>query len=67
MSEEVLLQGNGLVFTAGDSAELAKCFEGISVNRAQYLGAISEGMLDEYSWELQSSKLISAHDELASH
>jgi len=67
MSEEVLLQGNGLVFTAGNSAELAECFEEISVNRDKYLGAISEGMLDEYSWELQSSKLISAHDELASH
>jgi glycosyltransferase involved in cell wall biosynthesis len=65
MSEEVLLQGNGLVFTAGDSEELAKCFVEISAHRSQYLGAISESMLDEYSWEQQGGKLISAHDELA--
>lgn len=65
MSEEVLLQGNGLVFTADNFEELAKCFEEISVNRSRYLGAISEAMLDEYSWELQGDKLVSAHDELA--
>jgi glycosyltransferase involved in cell wall biosynthesis len=67
MSEEVLLQGNGLVFTADNSNELAECFEEISMNRVKYLGAISEAMLDEYSWEQQGGKLISAHDQLASH
>ncbi len=66
MAEEVLLQGNGLVFTADNFEELAKCFEEMAVNRTKYLGAISETMLDEYSWELQGDKLVSAHDELAS-
>lgn len=65
MAEEVLLQGNGLVFTAGRAYELAERFEEITINRRRFLDAITESMLDEYSWELQGDKLVAAHDELA--
>ncbi|MBI3429357.1 MAG: glycosyltransferase family 4 protein [Actinobacteria bacterium] len=65
MSEEILLQGNGLVFPAGKAYELADRFERITVDRAQYLAAITESMLDEYSWELQGDKLVEVHDGLA--
>lgn len=65
MSEEVLLQGNGLVFTAGKAHELAECFEEITTDRSRFLGAITESMLDEYSWELQGDKLVAVHDGLA--
>jgi len=50
MSEEVLLQGNGLVFTAGKPLELAERFVDITANRANFLAAITESMLNEYSW-----------------
>lgn len=66
MAEEVLLQGNGLVFTAGLADELANCFIQITSDRARFAGAITESMLDEYSWERQGDKLVAAHDELAS-
>ncbi len=66
MAEEVLLQGNGLVFTAGMANELADCFVQISSERARYTGAITDSMLDEYSWERQGDKLVAAHDRLAS-
>lgn len=65
MAEEVLLQGNGLVFTAGLADELADRFVQITAERAQYTGAITESMLDEYSWERQGDKLVSTHDCLA--
>ena len=65
MSEEVLLQGNGLVFTAGKSYELADRFEEITTARANFLSAITESMLNEYSWELQGDKLVEVHDGLA--
>ena len=66
MAEEVLLQGNGLVFTAGNADELADAFLQITAERARYVGAITDAMLDEYSWELQADKLVEAHDGLAS-
>lgn len=65
MSEEVLLQGNGLVFTAGKPLELAERFVDITANRANFLAAITESMLNEYSWELQGDKLVEVHDGLA--
>jgi glycosyltransferase involved in cell wall biosynthesis len=65
MAEEVLLQGNGLVFTAGLSDELAECFVQITADRARFAGAITESLLDEYSWERQGDKLVSTHDGLA--
>lgn len=65
MAEEVLLQGNGLVFTAGLADELAECFIRIANDRARFTAAITEAMLDEYSWERQGDKLVSAHDGLA--
>jgi glycosyltransferase involved in cell wall biosynthesis len=65
MAEEVLLQGNGLVFTAGLADELAECFVQITADRARFTSAITESMLDEYSWERQGDKLVSAHDGLA--
>ena len=65
MSEEVLLQGNGLVFTAGKAYELADRFEEITSERGRYLAAITDSMLDEYSWELQGDKLVEVHDGLA--
>lgn len=64
MSEEVLLQGNGLVFTAGKAYELADRFEEITSERARFVEAITESMLDEYSWELQGDKLVEEHDGL---
>ena len=64
MAEEVLLQGNGLVFTAGDSSELAEKFREIVTYRVRFVSAITEPMLDDYSWERQGGKLISAHDAL---
>jgi len=66
MAEEVLLQGNGLVFTAGLAEELADCFIQISAERARFTGAITESMLDEYSWERQGDKLVAAHDGFSS-
>ncbi len=66
MAEEVLLQGNGLVFTAGQADELAECFIKIAAERSGYSTAITESMLDEYSWERQGDKLVAVHDELAS-
>lgn len=66
MAEEVLLQGNGLVFTAGLGDELADCFVQITSERARFVGAITDSMLDEYSWERQGDKLVAAHDGLAS-
>lgn len=66
MAEEVLLQGNGLVFTAGLSDELADCFLQIAGERDRFAAAITDSMLDEYSWERQSDKLVAAHDRLAS-
>jgi glycosyltransferase involved in cell wall biosynthesis len=65
MAEEVLLQGNGLVFTAGLAEELADRFIEIVAERARFTSAITESMLDEYSWERQGDKLVSAHDHLA--
>lgn len=65
MAEEVLLQGNGLVFTAGLADELADRFIQIAAERALFTSAITESMLDEYSWERQGDKLVSAHDGLA--
>lgn len=64
MAEEVLLQGNGLVFSAGDADELAEAFLQITADRARFAGAITDAMLDEYSWELQADKLVAAHDDL---
>lgn len=66
MAEEVLLQGNGLVFTAGLANELAECFIRITAERARFTAAITEAMLDEYSWEHQGDKLVAAHDGVAS-
>lgn len=66
MAEEVLLQGNGLVFTAGLGDELADCFVQITSERARFVDAITDSMLDEYSWERQGDKLVAAHDGLAS-
>ena len=66
MAEEVLLQGNGLVFTAGNADELADAFLQITAERTRYVGAITDAMLDEYSWELQADKLVEAHDGLVS-
>lgn len=66
MAEEVLLQGNGLVFTAGLADELAERFIQITTERARFTAAITEAMLDEYSWEHQGDKLVAAHDGLAS-
>ena len=66
MAEEVLLQGNGLVFTAGQADELAECFIKISTERSRYSGTITDSMLDEYSWERQGDKLVAVHDDLAS-
>lgn len=66
MAEEVLLQGNGLVFTAGLGDELAECFTQITTDRARFASAITDSMLDEYSWERQGDKLVAAHDRLAS-
>jgi glycosyltransferase involved in cell wall biosynthesis len=65
MAEEVLLQGNGLVFTAGLGDELADRFIEIVDERARFTSAITESMLDEYSWERQGDKLVSTHDHLA--
>lgn len=65
MAEEILLQGNGLVFTAGQADELAERYKEITSERPRFLEAITESMLDEYSWELQGDKLVSAHDALA--
>lgn len=65
MAEEVLLQGNGLVFTAGLADELADCFIQITADRARFASAITEAMLDEYSWERQGDKLVATHDGLA--
>jgi glycosyltransferase involved in cell wall biosynthesis len=65
MSEEVRKHGNGLVFTAGDAEELAIRYVEIAANRAQFTAAITESMLDEYSWEHQGIKLINTHDALA--
>lgn len=65
MAEEVLLQGNGLVFTAGDSEDLASKFVEIVADHSRFVKAITEPMLDDYSWESQSGKLIAAHDQLA--
>ncbi len=65
MSEEVLLQGTGLVFTAGNSEELAERFEEVTQDYGRFVNAITEGMLDDYSWESQSGKLVAAHDRLA--
>lgn len=65
MAEEVLLQGNGLVFTAGNADELADRFIQITSDRVRFSSAITESMLDEYSWERQSDKLVGAHDGLA--
>lgn len=65
MAAEILLQGNGLVFTAGEARELALRFKEITIDRARFVAAISESMLDEYSWERQGDKLIAAHDALA--
>jgi glycosyltransferase involved in cell wall biosynthesis len=67
MAEEVLLQGNGLVFIAGDADELADAFLQITAERSHFVGAITDAMLDEYSWELQADKLVAAHDGLALH
>jgi len=66
MAEEVLLQGNGLVFTAGSADELAECFMKITSERVRFTAAITEAMLDEYSWERQGDKLVAVHDGLAS-
>lgn len=65
MAEEVLLQGNGLVFTAGNAEELADRYKKITSDRHLFVDAITETMLDEYSWERQGVKLVSAHDALA--
>jgi glycosyltransferase involved in cell wall biosynthesis len=64
MADEVLLQGNGLVFIAGDADGLADTFLQITAEHARFVGAITETMLDEYSWELQADKLVAAHDGL---
>ena len=65
MAEEVRLEGTGLVFTAGDSQELGKRFIEIAANRERFTHAITDAMLDEYSWERQGDKLVFAHDSLA--
>ena len=65
MAAEIRQHGNGLVFTAGDADELALRFQEITTDRARFTAAITESMLDEYSWERQGDKLISAHDALA--
>lgn len=65
MAEEVLLQGNGLVFTAGNAEELADRYKEMTSDRQLFVDAITETMLDEYSWERQGVKLVCAHDALA--
>jgi glycosyltransferase involved in cell wall biosynthesis len=65
MAAEVRQHGNGLVFTAGHADELALRFAEIADDRARFTAAITDSMLEEYSWERQGVKLISAHDALA--
>ncbi|HEX7404369.1 MAG TPA: glycosyltransferase family 4 protein [Candidatus Nanopelagicaceae bacterium] len=65
MAAEIRQYGNGLVFTAGDARELAARFEEITADRGRFTAAITESMLDEYSWERQGVKLIFTHDALA--
>ena len=62
MAEEVLLQGNGLVFTAGRAYALAERFEELTINRRRFLAAITESMLGDYAWELHGDKLVAPHD-----
>lgn len=65
MAAEIRQHGNGLVFTAGNADELALRFAEIAADRARFTAAITESMLDEYSWERQGVKLIATHDALA--
>ena len=65
MAAEIREHGNGLVFTAGDAEELALRFQEIAAERPRFASAITESMLDEYSWERQEVKLLSVHDALA--
>ena len=65
MSAEIEHRKNGLIFKAGDGAELAERFKEITINRAKYVAAITPELLTEYSWERQGDKLVAAHDALA--
>ena len=65
MAAEVKLRGNGVVFTAENSSELATAFKEIALNRSKYVAAITPNLLDEYAWEHQGDKLLAAHDHLA--
>ena len=66
MAAEVRSRKNGLVFTAGNSDELAACYVEIAEHREKYVAAITPELLEEYSWEQQGDKLVSAFDALAS-
>jgi glycosyltransferase involved in cell wall biosynthesis len=65
MAAEVKSRGNGVVFTAENSQELAAAYEEITLNRARYVAAITPQLLDEYAWEHQGDKLLAVHDQLA--
>jgi glycosyltransferase involved in cell wall biosynthesis len=65
MAAEVKLRGNGVVFTAENSSELATAFKEMALNRSKYVAAITPNLLDEYAWEHQGDKLLAAHDHLA--
>jgi glycosyltransferase involved in cell wall biosynthesis len=65
MAAEIRQHGNGLVFTAGNAEGLAQRFTEIAMDRFRFTAAITDFMLDEYSWERQGVKLIATHDALA--
>ena len=65
MAAEINERKNGLVFTAGNGAELAERFKEITIHRDKYVAAITPELLAEYSWERQGDKLVAAHDALA--
>ncbi|MGW0779573.1 glycosyltransferase family 4 protein [Streptomyces sp. NPDC002913] len=65
MSDEVTRVGNGEVFRSEDSKDLARAVGLILANRERYTAPYEQpGMLDEWSWEVQTEKYVALYERL---
>lgn len=65
MSDEVTRVGNGEIFRSEDSKDLARAVGLILKDRARYTAPYEQpGMLDEWSWEVQTEKYVALYERL---
>ncbi|MBL1285494.1 glycosyltransferase family 4 protein [Streptomyces sp. NPDC057067] len=67
MSDEVTRVGNGEVFRSEDSKDLARALNLVLGARERYAEPYERpGMLDEWSWEVQTQKYVALYERLLS-